>query len=224
MKKIMIPLILCILLISFSTAAQIYFPLPINGKILGPNIQNLEIQVTNLRTNKVMTTLTTEAGEYLIDWANSDDDSGSLVKYQNGDSFEIEVTSCTNNIIACKQTMVYDGSQSELYTEFDLSSVLVTCPVIRCSRRRCSEPDPVDTCPELVCPEENEDTTPYESCDSCCVTQQPLPPPEDCIDPDNCPPGDGEVKPQNNLIPGIIGLIIGLIFGAGIMFKILGGK
>lgn len=46
-------------------------PFPISGKITGSQVANLHVEVQNIRTGAVMFTKTTDAGEFLIDWANT---------------------------------------------------------------------------------------------------------------------------------------------------------
>lgn len=110
--------LICLITLS-AQAASIYFPLPINGKVVQANQGNIEIQVTNDRTGVTMTTLTNSAGEYLVDWANSD---SSVIKYQANDVFKIKVTGCTEAV--CNYKAVYTG-QPELNHDFQLGDINV---------------------------------------------------------------------------------------------------
>lgn len=100
-------------------ASSIYFPLPVNGKVMQANVNNIEIIVTNERTGKTMSTLTNAGGEFLVDWANSD---SSVVKYQANDVFKIKVAGC--NEAECEYKAVYQG-QPEIYHAFQLGDINV---------------------------------------------------------------------------------------------------
>lgn len=126
-----------------SASAVIYSPMPINGKVAGVNVGDLTIEVTNMRTGKLATTETTSAGEYLLDWANTDDEGETIIKYMIGDTFKIVIPSCSDSP-DCVKTVMY-GGEPEIYVYFDLTSVVLPCPV----------PEPCPMCPEPVtCPPE----------------------------------------------------------------------
>src|SRR3990167_7641881 len=151
-KNLFIVAAITALLLAGAVAAASFpgFPLPINGKLIGTNVGAREITVQNSRTGISMSTQTSSAGEYLVDWANSDDKGGTIARSSVGDKFIVTVVECASEPV-CKQTLDYVG-QDEVYTTFDLTSITFTDPA--------PSPEP-ETCPEpTICPE---DTTPYDA-------------------------------------------------------------
>lgn len=125
MKKIFLSLALILLTIGVVNAI-IYFPLPVVVKVDGPVVSGLEARVTNLRTDKFVEGFTNGAGELVIEWANSDDSGETIIKYQSGDVFKVELTSCSSNFDDCVKELTYSG-QPELVAFFDLRNM--PCPV-----------------------------------------------------------------------------------------------
>jgi len=119
-KKMILSVLLTLLALTPVVLADaIYTPLPIDGQITGfSDNSGFEIQVTNLRTGEKILTTSVSEGYYLIDWANS------ILKYQNGDQFRIEVTACSN-LPNCVKSLTYTG-QPELNAVFDLSGIPTT--------------------------------------------------------------------------------------------------
>lgn len=118
-RFMVIPIIVTLFLMVFVQAASIYFPLPINGKVIQANPGNIEIQITNERTGITMMTVTNSKGEYLIDWANSDN---KVTKYQTNDIFKINVVGCEESL--CEAKYAYQ-SQPEIYHVFNLAGINV---------------------------------------------------------------------------------------------------
>lgn len=136
MKKIFILSLLIMLFMVSSVSAVIYSPMPINGKVMGVNVGGLDIEITNMRTGKIALTKTTDAGEYLVDWSNTDDEGETIIKYMLGDKFRVVIPSCAERP-DCVTVLTYMG-ESEIYTEFDLTRIIIPCP----EKTEC----PVDTC------------------------------------------------------------------------------
>lgn len=139
MNKSILSFIIVFFLMVGLVSAMIYHPLPLNGKIDAKYIHSIPIEITNMRTNIAVVTYTTDQGEYLIDWANSDDKGGEIIKYVYGDTFKIVLLNCKEND-ECTKYITYKG-EPELYTIFDIRS-LNLCPI---------------------------DVTPFKRCDSCCT-------------------------------------------------------
>lgn len=198
MRKIIIPLILALFLISVN--AQ-WGPLPINGHIIAENPEGLVVKVTMQRTvggqttTESMNTVANGAGDYLIEWANSQN------KYSNGDVFTVNIVGCSNP--KCSQIMTYTG-QPEIFMTFDLFDVDIPTTITTTTTI-------IESCPDCdIC----------ESCDSCCpeVTTTTLNCPtttacQTCEECDEC------IKPAwYGTIEFFITLIIA--FGGGIGIKI----
>jgi len=156
-------IILLALLACSTASAVLYYPLPISGRVTGLGFGgNLTIRVTNERTGKTMETDTTDDGEFLVDWANSDDDNGAIIKYQHGDIFNVVILNCHRHE-KCTWKQVY-ASQAELYHQFEFGGTpSIPCPV----------------CPE--CPEPECQPCPYIECEDCPECEE-CPEPEDSED------------------------------------------
>lgn len=139
--KYLFTIIMALALLMGSANAIIYHPLPIVGKVSGLFIDNIEVQISNQRTGKIMITHTNGAGEFLVDWANSDDESGTILKYQHGDTFKIVLPACEDNP-ACFNLGIYNGIAPEIYVKFDLSGMVNICP-------DCPVCPELEECPEL---------------------------------------------------------------------------
>jgi hypothetical protein len=124
-------LLMTMMLMLTQCASALYLPLPVNGALQGINVANQNIDVTNVRSGITMSTTTTGSGEFLVDWANSDDLGGTISKYMNGDVFQIKITACSSYSSACTYSMTYTG-QSELYHVYDLTGVTLSCPSTSC--------------------------------------------------------------------------------------------
>jgi hypothetical protein len=153
MKKILYAM-LALIMIGNAVAAAIYSPLPISGKVVMGQASGLEVRVTNLRSGKVLEATTNDAGEYLIEAANFDDNGGTTARYSVGDQFRIELPLCSQSYAECSRTVTYTG-QPEIYTLFDISGIQAVQP---------------PTCPS--CPSCPADSTPYASCSECCPLQE----------------------------------------------------
>lgn len=116
-KAIIWTLMILVLFTGASAGSVMYFPLPIAGKLNGEGVGDQLVEITNERTGEIMATKTTGAGEFLIDWANSDDRSGTIRKYFMGDVFNINVKGCTESY--CSQKVTYNG-ETELFVSFNL--------------------------------------------------------------------------------------------------------
>ena len=83
------------------------------------------------------------AGEYLIEWANSQN------KYATGDVFTVQIIGCSDT--KCSQTMTYSG-QPELFMIFDLFDVDIPTTTSTTTTI-------IESCPDCeIC----------DSCNSCC--------------------------------------------------------
>lgn len=103
-----------------------FFPMPFSGRVEGPYVENLIIQVTNIRTGLFLTTKTTQAGEWLIDW---DRDTA-----RTGDQFSIAVKDC--DTASCKAIVTFNN-EPEIFTVLEIYDACV-CPIC--------------VCPKCVCP------------------------------------------------------------------------
>jgi len=102
-----------------------YMPLPIHGKVKGLAVP-VDVHVTNLRTGISVSTRTNEFDEFLIEWANTPDYGGTVIKYQSGDIFEVRVPICEDSP-NCVKTFTYAGGG--IRADFDLTGVQYTeCP------------------------------------------------------------------------------------------------
>jgi len=97
-----------------------FFPMHFSGRVEGPFVENLIIQVTNIRTGSYLTTKTTSSGEWLIDW---DRDTA-----RTGDQFKIEVKNCDTE--SCKAIVTFNN-EPEIFTVLQIydSCVCPECPV-----------------------------------------------------------------------------------------------
>ena len=102
--------------------AIIYSPLPIVGKIDCANPEGLVVTATNLRTGISMNTQVDSSGYYMMEWANSYDNNGMIVKYLGGDNFRVDVSFCSDKP-SCSKTIQYTN-QPEVYAGFDLYSII----------------------------------------------------------------------------------------------------
>lgn len=142
MKKIIYMLIGLFLMMGM-VSAVIYQPLPINGKVSGLDVENIPITIENVRTGEILTTTTTAYGEFLVDWSNSDDRDGTILKYTISDEFRIHLAECSDD--KCVKYVTYNG-ESNLFVTFDITDAQI-CPIKVC-------PDcPDNNCPDLVCPD-----------------------------------------------------------------------
>jgi len=149
MRKIIFPIMWILILLGLSSVFAQTSPLPINGKIYAENPDGLMIKVTMQRT--IGSQITTEsmigtansAGEYLIEWANSQN------KYANGDVFIVNIVGCSDP--KCSQTVTYSG-QPEIFMTFDLFDVDIPTTISTTTTI-------IESCPDCeIC----------DSCDSCC--------------------------------------------------------
>lgn len=193
--------VLVLLITIMSSYAAFYFPMPINGKVEGINVGNLPIKVTNLRTGKTQEVKTSTAGEFLVDAANFDDNGGTLVRYQSGDNFKIEVLSCISDSPECTQTVVYSG-QANIFTTFDLTSVILPCT--DCGVDNTPYPSCSSCCPA--------DTTPFASCESCC-TPDNTQCDSCCPQVEKCPEADNTLKYWIGALGGLLVLVMGFMGG-----------
>ena len=213
-KKPMITIaVMILLLVSIISAQKI--PLPVNGRVEGESVENLDIRVTNTASGYSTTGKTNYAGEYLIEWANTPDVP------RGGDVFEVEILNCVSYSSKCKKSITYSG-QYELFLVFDISGVL-KCPVLECKSRSCDcdEPEPCSSTPSIPCSSDcPDDTTPFAQCDSCCpsVADKECPPENVCEVCQECP----LLEDSNLGAEIIIGLIIGFIgfLGGGLKFYV----
>ena len=147
--------VLMVLLTAIMAQAQIIMPLPINGKVDGAP-GGVLITVQNIRTGVIMETETTDSGEYLIDWANSESD-GTVAKYLYGDQFRVSVDACKETSV-CTVDLRYTG-QPQLYTVLypDIDFVPIEpCPVcgVCAVCETCLEPNVCEECES--CDDEND--------------------------------------------------------------------
>jgi hypothetical protein len=144
-----------IMAISSSASAYIGTPFPINGRVEGINVGNLDVRITNLRTGKYMDTTTSNAGEFLVDWYNSDDEDGTIPKNIPGDGFEIRILSC-DDLEECVKHVLYsiieenakNGIPSVI---FDLTSVVLPCPTTP-TCETCETCEECEECIDKECP------------------------------------------------------------------------
>lgn len=179
MKAIKIISVIGVLLLFIMTVSALE-PLPVNGRLIGVNVENQEVQIKNLRTGVIETERTSSGGEFLNDWMNSDTLGGTVMRFQSGDTFEVKITGCSAVSSACVQTGVFYGliepyNQPELFFTFDLTGVQLQCPtvpscpscgscsggssgggtVIMCTEAQCRDKYPYEAedpnCEETVC-------------------------------------------------------------------------
>lgn len=98
-----------------SLVGAISLPLPINGKVIGDFVSNLQIKVENLRTGEILNVLTSDSGEYLAEGSNF----GGTPPLLGGDIIRVTIVSCSSNP-KCVQQVKYTG-QSEIFMTFDLT-------------------------------------------------------------------------------------------------------
>lgn len=200
-------------------------PMPINGKLTGDNVAFQEIKCTNVRTGVSMTTTTSAGADYLFDWSNSGD------IYINGDDFKVEVMGCSMTSSDCVQTLTYTG-QPELFTTFDLSNVVLSCPScpsascgggggggVYVSESLCQQKYPCESSKVCAaCAQETE--CPIIECPVIDCPTQDCPPEKDCPPVEECPPP--ETDDNGVIVNAIVALLSGL---AAVYFtrnKILG--
>ena len=146
MKKILIPFLIGLLLVSSVYADAIYAPLPIPVKVIANgDIDSLTVTVKNSRTGEIITGYTDSNGEYIVDWANSN------YKYMIGDTFSVK-------ILGIEKTFKYDGNPPDVF----VYNFVDMCP----SCKQC------EICPEIKSCEsqgyilpENCDTPECPTCD-----------------------------------------------------------
>jgi len=119
--KILLATIMCIIILAMSAQA-IVFPMPISGST---ELGFVQVEVKNLRTDKQITTVASEAGEFLVDWSNSDDEDGKISRIRHGDIFQIRVLAC-NGEPECVKEVEYTG-QNEIFVEFGLGDMFKEC-------------------------------------------------------------------------------------------------
>jgi hypothetical protein len=90
MKRIISIIILLTILLAITSNA-FDLPMPIDGKITGNNLHDVTIVITNSRTGISMSDKVNSPSEYLIDWANSDNQNGNLNRISPRDIFNIDV-------------------------------------------------------------------------------------------------------------------------------------
>jgi hypothetical protein len=188
-KKLLI--LLVVFCFCFSMVSAFDFPLPVSGRVVGAS-GGLGVVVTNLRTGVSMNTITGMSGEFLVDWSNSDSKGDTISRYVKGDFFKVVIVSCENEG-ACVRSLEYVG-QNELFFSFDLSGIVLSCPVCQVCPERIICPA-CPSCPEvIVCPE-------VIPCSVC----------EECID---------ETDYTGAGVGAVIGLLVGLVGGIGGGIKI----
>ena len=203
------------MLIGFMLAFSVVYaqgsPLPINGRVIGEDISNLPVQITNTRSSESIIYYTTGSGEYLVGVSEF---KNTIPRILGGDVFRVIILSCASNP-KCTQEITYTG-QDELFLLFDLTDEdtggepePVCGNGIIESSEQCDDNNNVNgdgcssTCiieePEEVCgdgiiqsPEECDDgnTVNGDGCNSVCVTEvEPEPEPEVEI--------ENKVRPQD---------------------------
>lgn len=127
--------LIALLALSACSVSALDFPLPITGKVNGPRVGGLFIEVTNQRSGISMVEKTTGSGDFLVEWANSPDNGGYITRYSKGDIFSVKIRDC--NEAECSKTIAYTG-QPYLYIDFNLYNadvcgecpICVSCPVV----------------------------------------------------------------------------------------------
>lgn len=109
---LIISAIMCVLLF-VTPALAVEFPMPINGRVTGEYVYGQDIIVTNVRTAEMLSTSTNSAGEWLVDWANSEQG------FRHGDKFLVKLSSC--DAARCSETVVWNGEAS-LYVSTPLEA------------------------------------------------------------------------------------------------------
>ena len=150
-KTIIWTFILLVIMAGVIAFSAIYFPLPIAGKLNGENVGNQLVEITNLRSGEIMGTHTTNAGEFLVDWANSDDRDGTIRKYSVGDKFKVNVIGCNEDY--CTKEISYEG-EPELFTSFNLWDTTLPKIITTTTTTKCNTCDVCDV---------------YEECEECPV-------------------------------------------------------
>lgn len=110
------------LLASFASAQALYFPLPLNGKVVNENADNQLIEVKNVRSGAVQLTYTSSEGEFLVDAANFDIEP----RYLYQDSFKITLMPCASDS-KCVKTFTWTG-QSSSFFQFNVEDVSLISP------------------------------------------------------------------------------------------------
>jgi len=202
MKKIGLSLFVSLLFLS-SVIAIPMPPMPIAGRIDGgvASVDNLKVVLYNQRTGESRIVYSNPAGEWLVDWANSD------LGYAGDDKIDITIWMCKDNSI-CKKTVIIEGNP--ITVTFDISSLLYQCPECICPECPTTTTTPITTT-TISCP----DPTSYcgEIEDLC--TDEVLAICETMNDCPECP---------DATISSIVGAIIGAIASLGIYRYGLGYK
>ncbi|MBW6469625.1 MAG: hypothetical protein K0A90_00205 [Methanosarcinaceae archaeon] len=124
-------------------ALAVFNPMPIVVKVSAYSVpvSNLNVVITNVRTNERVIGTTNGNGEYLIDWSNT------VLKAVEGDRFEIIVGEVTTKI-------TFNGGLIPI-TKVDMTGECPTqnCPVTECKDTTC--PKPI-VCEEKVICEDTE--------------------------------------------------------------------
>lgn len=138
------------LLLTTSSISAISIPFPIAGKVVGDTSGGLLIEVKNMRTGEIQTTVTTPQGEFLVDWANSD------IPERNGDSFQIKV--------ADKVLFVTYNGEPSLFAQISYDSP--------CVPNVCKACEVCQVCSECKECDEFKYAMVYEECDICQVCKE----------------------------------------------------
>ncbi|MHA1305649.1 MAG: hypothetical protein ACTSPI_18255 [Candidatus Heimdallarchaeaceae archaeon] len=166
MKRLSI-LIMVLMLLPIGLSV-LYNPLPILGKVEGLTVP-VNVRIKNLRTGVVVDTITNDYDEFLIDWANTPDNGGTIVKYQYNDNFEIRIPICEDSD-NCVKVVTYTGGG--IMENFNLAG-LTECPEFDCEQLDDLCPDEFREMCELTLPDFlNEDNChdycfDYFDCDLC---------------------------------------------------------
>jgi len=246
MKKAILFGILTILIMLPFAASALYFPLPINGRITSDNAAYQAIEVKNSRTGVTVIDKTNGAGEFLIEWANTDDNGGAIYKYMVGDTFTIRILSCVDYSDKCTVSVTYTG-QSEIFNAFDLTGITLekecppqpSCGTCSCGggggtsfycspemlKEKCPQVLECETCTTPICPDDQECDVVCETIEPCTVWDDSTTPYAECnscCDTVTCEEYVCETDEEKNAsIAWIIGTIVSIFFAvAGL---VLGG-
>jgi len=148
MKKIIFSLIISLLFLNI-VIAQPAIPCPVAGRISGQTVGGLTVTQTNLRSGDQLIFITTDAGEFLVDWANAPN------SYFIGDEIEIIIEEC-KGYSECKTKIKLIGDP--IFVEFDVAGLI--SPVY---------PTTVPTTTTVPCPTTVPiaTTVPCEDCPKC---------------------------------------------------------
>jgi len=181
MRKLLSIILMCLMFLPIGMAVQ-YTPLPIVGKVEGLKIP-VDVRVTNLRTGVSVTTLTNEFEnefEYFVEWANTNDNGGTIIKYFQGDRFEIRVLICEDSP-KCVREVTYSGGG--IFESFDLTGIQYVDCVLDCEQLDDLCPEELREFAEDMMPEHLDSDRCYNycfeyfdcnlcdcpACDSCCL-------------------------------------------------------